>query len=268
MSEMNRMLRNASWVSCGMVLASLASPASAIDILRAKVYGYETLKQGETELSYMFGYVAKSDLTMNYFDKTGVAREKLVSHTAELEYGLTDRWSISVYGDFEQPKNEDLKFIQARSVVTRYRLFDKGERFFDPGIYFEYYVPQEHYRGAQREKLEARIILEKNVRDWSIRVNPILEKGLSDGNLGEGLVLEYAASVFKEMSPQLAVGVEAYGEFGPLANTNSYNDQQHFLAPAVEYKIKDGMAVSAALAKGLTDATDDLIVKATFELEL
>lgn len=249
-----------------LILAGTISSAYAIDPLRAKVYGYNTPAQGESEISYSLGYIMDSDRTMNYFGKTDIPREKLVSHTFEWEYGVTDRWTISLYGDFEQPDNEKMKFIQTRAVVARYRFFNKGDRFFNPAVYFEYYVPREQYQGGQGEKLETRLILEKEVNNWEIKINPILEKPLSD--LSEGLVLEYTAGIYKGLSPQLTLGLEAYGEIGQLADTSSKDDQTHYLAPAVEYKVKDGITIGAAVAIGQTQSSEDIVGKFNVEIEL
>lgn len=265
MGTMNRINRVILGVTA-LALAGSISSAFAFDPLRAKVYGYSTPGQGESELSYSLGYVIDSDKTMNYFSKADISREKLVSHTLEWEYGVTDRWTISLYGDFEKPKSEDLKFTQTRAVVARYRFFNAGERFFNPAVYFEYYVPREQYQGAQEEKLEARIILEKEVNGWEIKVNPILEKPLSD--LAEGLVLEYAAGVYKGVSPNLSLGLEAFGEIGQIANTSSMDDQTHYIAPAVEYKVKDGVAIGGSIALGQTKSSEDRVGKFFLEVEL
>lgn len=264
MRTMNRLILG--FTALGFGLAIPMPFAFAFDPLRAKVYGYNTPTQGESEISYSVGYVIDSDQTMSYFSKTDIPREKLVSHTVEWEYGVTDRWTISLYGDFEKPKNEDLKFTQTRAVVARYRFFNPGERFFNPAVYFEYYVPREQYQGVQEEKLEARIILEKEVNGWEIKVNPILEKPLSD--LAEGLVLEYAAGVYKDVLPKLSLGLEAFGEIGQIANTNSSDDQTHYLAPAVEYKVKDGIAIGGSVALGQTKASENRVGKFFMEVEL
>lgn len=154
-------------------------------------------------------------------------------------------------------------------MVTRYRFFEKGERYFDLGIYFEYYIPREQYQGFNKEKLETRLILQRNIGEWSAKINPILEKGLSQDNLDEGLVLEYTASLYKSITPKMEAGLELYGEFGPLSNISSRDEQQHYFAPGVEYKLQNGIATNVAVAFGTNgDTTDDRVVKANFEFEL
>ena len=104
------------FLTLGVLLAAPAAQARHF-----KVYGYDTLKAGELELVYWTDYVADSDSTMRFFDKTGVERDGLWAHTFELEYGVTDRWTLAAYADFEQPAGEALEFIQARVVAARYR---------------------------------------------------------------------------------------------------------------------------------------------------
>jgi hypothetical protein len=123
-----------------------------------KVYGYNTSPQGEVEAAYWFTHVLQSGSTYPFFSKT-VDKEGLSQHALELEYGVTDRWMVSGYLDFEDHPDGELQYAQFRAVMSRYRLFEQGERFMDTAIYFEYYIPQASYQ--RDEKLEARLIFER-----------------------------------------------------------------------------------------------------------
>ncbi|MBI4715386.1 MAG: hypothetical protein HY760_05560, partial [Nitrospirae bacterium] len=81
---------------CGFFPVSLALLAFSPDAeaRHFKVYGYQTPGAGETEIVYWTDYVAGSDRTMTFFDKTAVDREGLFAHTVEAEYGVTDRWTV------------------------------------------------------------------------------------------------------------------------------------------------------------------------------
>ncbi len=247
--------------------------ASASEARHFKVYGYKTPHAGEIELVYWTDYVVQSDLTMGYFEKT-VEREKLLGHTIEVEYGVTDRWTIAGYLDFEQPSGEDFKYIQSRAVVSRYRFFEKGQRFFDGAIYIEYYLPETRYpekstgAGEPKEKIEARIILEKDFGSTTLTLNPKFEKVVSGGHVEEGLEFEYGASLYYKMTPKLKPGLEIYGGMGELVDFKPYDKQKHYIVPAAKWKLSDHLKWNIGVAFGLTNASDDIVVKSILEWEL
>lgn len=233
-----------------------------------KVYGYKTPEAGEIELVYWADYVAKSDTTMNYFGKTGVKREGLWSNTLEIEYGLTDRFTIAAYADFEKPSGEDFKYIQTRVVAARYRFGEAGERYFDTALYVEYYFPDPDYQGKAKEKIETRFILEKKINDKTLRINPKLEKVTSGPDVEEGLEFEYGASLYGPWTARLKWGLEIYGSLGELANIKSRDEQKHYIVPALTHKLTKHLKLNVGVGVGLTDASDDLVFKGLLEWEL
>ncbi len=247
---------------------SLAMTALTAHARHFKVYGYSTPDAGEIELVYWADYVAKSDNSMKYFGATGVDREGLWAHTLEIEYGLTDRFTIAGYVDFEKPSGEDLKYVQSRIVTARYRFGEAGERFFDTAVYVEYYLPDPDYQNEAREKIEARLILEKNINGKTLRINPRVEKKTSGPDVEEGLEFEYGASLYGPLSEHFQWGVEIYGDLGELVDIKSSNQQKHYLVPALTYKFSKVLKWNIGTAFGLTDASDDVVIKSLLEWEL
>lgn len=81
-------------------------------------------------------------------------------------------------------------------------------------------------------------------------------------------MLEYAAGIDRGISPHISLGLEAYGEIGQIANPNSAEDQTHYLAPAAEYKIKEGFAIGGSVALGQTKSSENMVGKFFLEVEL
>lgn len=254
-------------VSVGLFFLTLFLFAATAEARHFKVYGYETPEAGEVELVYWADYIAASDLQMPFFGKT-VDRKGLWAHTFEVEYGVTDRWTIAGYADFEQPAGEDFKQIQWQAVFARYRFFERGQRFFDTAFYLEYYFPDPDYAGESKEKLEARIILEKTIGAVVLTLNPKLEKMLSGPDVEEGMEFEYAASLYFNLNPQWRPGIEFHGNMGEWVNFKSPDDQQHYLVPAVTWKVLPHVGWNLGVAFGLTDASDDVVVKSIIEVGL
>gem|GEM_PF-4078076 len=91
----------------------------------------------------------------------------------------------------------------------------------------------------------------------------------SGPNVDEGMELEYAAGIYKTMSPVLALGWKAYGNvIGSPVDLKDKKDQMHDMGPTAIYKITKAPTVNATLLFGLTEAADDTTVRAIFEYEI
>lgn len=229
-----------------------------------KVYGYKTPSQGEMELVYWTNYVAKGSGDITYFGRT-VDEDGLWRHTFEVEYGLTDRWTVAFYADFEQPSGEDLEYIQSRAVFLRYRLFERGERFFDPALYMEYYLPYQKY--SEDEKLEARLILEKSAGPVNVRLNPIFDKILSGHDVEEGLEFEYGLGFYLEEVEGITPGVEFFGELGQIGDFKKLDDQEHLAFGTLKLELPMHLEFETGVGFGMTNHSDDVVVKGIFSYE-
>lgn len=225
-----------------------------------KVYGYATPSQGDVELVYWFDHVLQSSATYDFAGRPTtipVDKEGLSRHSIELEYGVTDRWTIAGYLDVENHPDASFEYVQFRTVVSRYRLFEAGERLFDTALYFEYYVPNTAY--GRSEKLETRLIFEKVFAPIIVRLNPIFEKGFSAPDVDEGVEFEYAAGVYTPMGP-VRLGLEFFGSLGEFHDWKPWDAQTHYLFPAAKFPLGP-TEVDFGVGVGLTPASDDLLVK-------
>ncbi|MBI3596259.1 MAG: hypothetical protein HY203_03790 [Nitrospirae bacterium] len=243
------------------VLLDLASPTYALDF---KVYPYQTPSEGETELAYWWTYTVKSDHSYNYFGKL-LDKQGLQQHSLEVEYGMTDHWTVAAYADFEQPKDGDFRYVQARAVVSRYRFFEQGERFLDGAVEIEYVLPKRKYLDG--ETVETRVILEKDIGQISIILNPLFSKNVSGANVDEGLDFEYASGLYYRATPRLTPGVEFYGDMGPWGDLKPKSQQEHYVFPRLGLKFSRRVGLDIGYGFGLTKASDDQVIKAILEFE-
>ncbi len=244
----------------GLLLMGITATAAARDF---KVYPYKTPSEGEIELVYWWDYIVKSDLEYDYFGEV-LNKEGLQRHSIEIEYGVTDRWTLAAYADFEYPKGGDFKYVQARAVVTRFRFFEQGERFLDGAIYIEYYLPYKKYR--ESEHVETRLILQKDLGRISLIANPIVDKNVS-GGVEEGLEFEYAAGIYLRSTPRLTPGLEFYGEMGELSDLKPKDEQEHWIFPRLGIQLGRRVALDIGYGFGLTKASDDQVLKTILEFE-
>jgi hypothetical protein len=251
-------------IMAGLIAAAwfgFALPAHALEF---EVYPYSTPSEGEVELAYWWTYFVQSDKSYTYFGKA-LDKQGLQQQSLEIEYGMTDRWTIAGYADFEKPQDGEFKYVQARAVMSRYRFFEQGERFIDGAIEVEYYLPYKKY--SDGEKIETRVILEKDIGQVSIMLNPIFEKDISGPEVDGGMEFEYAAGLYYRATPLLTPGVEFYGVMGELSDLKPKSQQEHYVFPRLGVKLAHRVKLDLGYGFGLTKASDNQVIKAILELE-
>ncbi|MEK7376169.1 MAG: hypothetical protein AABZ57_03235, partial [Candidatus Margulisiibacteriota bacterium] len=118
----------------------------------------------------------------------------------ELEYGLTDRWDVSIYQNFKQANiaSGGTFSYDGFKVRTRYRLGESGQFIADPLLYLEL---QEQNDLSKSSVLEGKIILAKDLGRINMSYNQIIKIGSSTEN-------EYAAGLSFEFNPAFKRGFE------------------------------------------------------------
>jgi hypothetical protein len=241
------------------LLCLLTTTIGTVEARHLKVYSPDELERGELELAYWFDAFINTPLP----DSGHFPRQHLLRHTAELAYGLTDRWYAGVYADFEQPTREGAErfnFVQYR-LETIYRLIDQSRYWPAVGLYLEYVLPREQYE--DRDELEFKLLLERRTRDFMIRLNPVFEQEL---NGGSRVQFGYETGFYWFMKTAIRLGVEGFGNFGPLGSFPTTNFQPHSWGPAVKFKLGK-IAWDLGMQFGWTDRSDYVVFKSILDYE-
>ncbi|MFQ6034508.1 MAG: hypothetical protein ACE5NM_01495 [Sedimentisphaerales bacterium] len=228
-------------VGCVILLLVLLGANSAKADRRSYVwtYEYQTMPKGESELEYY--------LTHKVPDFHKYSKKNTWEHQAELEYGLTDRWDISIYQRWQQTntKKDDKFEYTGTKIRTRYRFGEKGMYPLDTLLYLEYIRPD----GSDApEKFEAKLILAKDIGKWNIAYNQIYEKEVKHGKEFEH---GYAAGVSYEFSPIWKIGFES---------TGNYTEDKYYLGPTISWA-SQRVWVSIGALRGFNDRSDDLQIR-------
>ncbi len=247
-------------VFVSLLLSSLAPVAQAQFY---KVYEWETPMQGWAEPSLWNTYIAKADQTQTYFGRT-VSQDKLWAHALELEYGLTDRFTIGAYADFEDPHDADFEYVRTR-FVGRYRFSNRYQRIFNPALYVEYYLPRSGFEDA--EELETRLILERDFGDWRLALNPIVSKSTSGTAVNDSTQLGFAGGLYYRRHYGMQPGVELFSEFGPARDPSAWRDQKQIAFGTLNLRFANNWIWQVGVGKGLTRDSNDLTVKSILAYE-
>jgi len=243
-----------------LCLLGLALSASEARANHLKVRSPYAMDKGELEAGYW----------LDAFVNTPVAtsagtfpRQHLLRHTAELAYGLTDRWWVEAYADFEQPTkagSEQFTFVGQR-YETVYRFLDRHDFWPAAALYVEYKIPQRRFE--HNDEIEWKLLLESRVQDFMVRLNPVWERQFNDGSrVGFG----YENGWYWFVSPKIRLGVEGFGNFGPIGSFPTTNAQSHSWGPAVKFKIGP-VGWDLGMQFGWTDASDYVVFKSILDFK-
>lgn len=219
------------------VLALFALCNNAFADRRSYVWTYEymTMPKGTKEIEYYYTTKIPQD-----YD----AEVNTMEHQVEFEYGITDYWDIALYQRLMQ-RNRDSESdtnYQGFKVRTRYRFGEKGQFLIDPLVYLEYKRGRDF---SEPNEIEAKLILAKDIGDFNIAYNQILERDLESEGKTEHA---YAFGINYKLKPHLSLGLEA---------TGNYSEEKYYLGPTVSV-VFGRMWLSCGIVRGLIAGSDDI----------
>ncbi len=217
-----------------------------------KVYA-PYVEAGELELEFRGGYDIDDDS-----DVDGAWKQKYA-----VGYGVNDFWFTEIYGEFEKEgeRGADTEFT-AVEWENRFQLTQPGEYWLDLGLLTEYKYNTEG--GA--DKVEAKLLLAKDVGDYTHLANLILERQIGEDSNDEtegGLGWSSRYRYKKSFEP----GFEIHSDFGSLSGDGqSYDEQKHLAGPVAYGKI-GRFKYDAGVLFGVSSAAPDATLKAILEYE-
>jgi len=199
-------------------------------------YEYLTMPEGTSEVEYY--------LTHKIGDFHKHKDKNTWDHYLEYEYGLTDHWDIAVYQTWRHTntKTDDKFEYNGSKFRTRYRIGEKNQLPLDVLLYGEYILPD---GSDDAHKIEAKLILAKDIGKWNFAYNQIYEKEI---NNGDDLEHGYAAGFNYEFSPTWRLGLES---------TGNYTEDKFYAGPTVSFA-SEKYWVNVGALRGLNDRSDDL----------
>jgi hypothetical protein len=166
----------------------------------AQIYPYFTQPEGGREIEIWSDFETA--------DLSNPSQTTLLEEYAEIEYGLTNHWDVSLYGVLQQAPPESpgipspLVFDRFQ-VETRYRFAEKGLWPVDTEVYLEVERPVDLSRPFE---LEAKLILAKDFHRFFVQANLIDAENLVTGT-AFGYDLGLNLGVGYEIRPWIRVGV-------------------------------------------------------------
>jgi hypothetical protein len=212
----------------------------------------------------------------------------------ELEYGLTDRWTSSLYLEGSSQRNDATVFNGFR-MENRFRVL-KSEHKINPVLYFEYEnlneadrnfkevvghaensgEPLSSLRGVTARELEGKLILSSDVKGWNVSENFIVEKNLIEE---EGVEFGYAFGMYHPLGKFKAGnkcvfcrqnflgGVEMYGGLGSTEQFG-FTGTEHYIAPGISWALNDTSKVKFEPGFGLNGNSQRVLLRFSYIYEI
>lgn len=232
-------------VAAAMLLAVL-SVTLPIDAEAKKIYS-PVVEEGELEFEYLLDYSVDSDPA-----KDGSAR-----HQYELEYAVSDRWMMAVVGDFRKKPGVGYAY-QGIKFETIYQLFEQGEMRIDTGFYLEYVLPSKKLN--KPDVLEFKMLFEKELGRTVNTANLVFKEELGS-KATKSTSFGYAWRTKWRWTENLEPAIEVYGSMGELGNIAPAAQQSHQAGPVLMGKLDGGIGYEIGYLFGLTQGSDNGMIK-------
>lgn len=210
-------------------LLALASPARADRKFYLFTYQYATLPKGAAEI----------ETWITREDADGLSSQTNGQYQIEGEFGITDRFDLSLYTVLSKNGTESLDW-DAVKIEGKYRLGEAGRWPVDIMLYAEYEQPFK-VRGFGEPELK--LILAHDFDALNVSANFIFLKPVDDTTgVHEKWKSEWSAGTSYELSKRVNLGFEGHG---------SFSESKAKIGPVVSYQA-DRAWVSLGPYWGLT----------------
>jgi hypothetical protein len=231
--------------------------ARAWDPFEIQVYDGEADAKGAAGLELHLNYVAAGTTSS---PPPEAAQNHQAHFTLEPSYGVFDWWEIGAY--LQTALRDDTYEYAGVKLRTKFVRppKDTGDAL-RLGVNFELSLLPSAY-DANRWGTEIRPILGWNHAGWKFIVNPIIDTPLASPGLPLGPTFEPALSAARAIGSTFNVGIEYYGDFGPIAHPTSWRDETQYLFEVFNLLAIENFELNVGFGEGLTAASNPIIVKA------
>lgn len=242
--------------SLGLLAVFFSRTAHALDAFEIQVYDGTANQPGVPGLELHVNAVASGR-------GDAIAPELAPNHqshlTLEPSLGLLRWWEVGGYlqtalrpdGTYEYAGTKlRSKFVTPSSPGDRVRL----------GVNFEVAFAPEHY-DRNRWGMEMRPIAAYEDARWLFAVNPIVDVALAGPDSHQGPSFQPAAMAALKVLGAASLGIEYYGECGPLSGFLPWREQEHYLFEVLNLLALPHVELNAGIGEGLTAASNSLTVK-------
>lgn len=229
-----------------------------------KLYGPARPEKGVTWMAYINDYIPSSSIP----SATGDVGNAMY-HEIEIETGITDRWSQSIYFDGDSqsgsPVSSDNNF-RINLIKTEFNISVFESKWFDFRMNNEWALKTtgkadplsvEKYS----DSIELRTIFSKSINPFTIIIAPGFFYRYSEEPLG--LTYFYANAIQYGFSDMLTIGLEFHGDLGEMKTSS---EQSHYIVPTIDIQLSEKALLGIGVGVGLNEQAEKYTFRNSLQL--
>ncbi len=249
------------WIALCLAMIAYSSAHAASDEIQ--VYLDDIRAPRETGLELHFNFVPQGRKTPDYPGE--IPPHHVFRATPEFSVGLRPNWDMGLYLPTEVAPGGNAYMDGARLRLKYLAPGEKTKPFFYGANVEVGYVPLRV--SEDRYAAELRGIVGYRSGPWLLALNPILGWALSGPEKSSTPELDLNLKIGREINNEWMIGFEHYAGFGRINRMPNSSQQDQVLYFVTDFERK-GYSVNFGIGKGLTNASDDWVVKAIVGIPL
>ena len=195
------------------------------------------------------------------FDKDS-SKDNAQEHELALEFGATDHVTLEASLGFAKDPGDDAT-LEDVELEGRYMFSEPGKNWVDTGVLLAYGFST---HSDDPDSLEAKLLLQKDTGRFTHTANIGFEQQVGDHASGgpDGAFLWNSRYRYSE---EFQPGLELQSDLGSGATLHHFNEQEHYIGPAVWGRLFGHVRYQAALLRGVTDESSDMAARLHIEYE-
>lgn len=186
------------------------------------------------------------------------------SHQLSVEYGLSDRVMVETSGTWTKDPNAPMQF-DSSEVEGRFQFAEQGEDWMDSGLLVAYAFPG---RSQAPNDLEVKLLLEKNLGKFTTRANVGFEWEVGQYAKDGGPDYVFLASERYRLNYYLEPAIELQSDLGQHRSLGRFDDQTHYLGPALYGHIMPHLKYEVAYLFGASEPAANSAARILLEYEM
>ena len=244
-----------------LMVWTFASCALAVPVARAagqgdeiQVYTGELAAPREVSLTLHANYTPRGRKVADFAG--GIVPQGSVNGALEWAYGVNEWFEAGAYLPVYTLTRDGTFKVDGVKARALFAVPHAETRSFFYGVNFELSYNAAHW-DPSRYSAEIRPIVGARSGHWDVIANPILDTSF-DGF--DALVFAPSLRVANNVTPEWALAIEQYSDFGPVRRFESRGLQQQNLFAVTDFSRKS-FSVEFGVGVGLTGVSDSVILK-------